>query len=257
LGIPVETHTGIMARLEYKYRVPYELKDSLRADMLPYLKHDNFSAKMPDKEYTVRSVYYDTPALSSYYEKLSGIRIRNKFRIRGYNELTGDSHVFVEIKRRDTNYISKDRALMPYAELGKFLQNSDLTRVTNHSLEYEKRLASARNFLYHMLHDRLQPVINVVYEREAFECKFSSGLRVTFDLNIRSRITNTYENLFEEDQMESLFSKEFVLEIKYGTILPSWVPAVINKYELRKESVSKYCLSLELHMKNKVFFNPY
>jgi SPX domain protein involved in polyphosphate accumulation len=246
-----------MARLEYKYKVPYEIKDSLRADMMPYLKHDNFSAKMANKEYTVRSVYYDTPALTSYYEKLSGVRIRNKFRIRGYNELTNDSHVFVEIKRRDTSYISKDRALMPFAELNKFLQNSDLASVANHSVEYEQRLASARNFLFHLLKDRLQPLINVVYEREAFECKFSSGLRITFDMNIRSRITNTVDNLFEEDQMETLFAKDFVLEVKYGTILPSWVPGIINKYGLIKESVSKYCLCLELHMKNKVFYNPY
>jgi len=245
-----------MARLEYKYKVPYDVKDRLRADMMPFLKYDGFSDKMPDKEYTVRSIYYDTPSLQSFYEKLSGVRIRNKFRIRGYNGLTDDSHVFVEIKRRDTSYISKDRALMPYSELGKFLNDADLSRVSNHSVEYEQRVSSARNFLYYLKRNRLQPVINVVYEREAFECKFNSGLRITFDMNIRSRMTNTYETLYEEDHMDYLFAREFVLEVKYGTMLPAWVPAVINKYGLQKESVSKYCLSVELQMKNKVFYHP-
>jgi SPX domain protein involved in polyphosphate accumulation len=245
-----------MARLEFKYKVPCEAKNSLRADMLPFLKYDSFSDRMPKKEYTVRSIYYDTPSLQSYYEKLSGIKIRNKFRIRGYNELNDDSHVFVEIKRRDTSYISKDRALMPFAELGKFLANADLTRISNHSVEYENRVCSARNFLFYLMRDRLQPVINVVYEREAFECKFNSGLRITFDMNIRSRMTNTYKNLYEEDHMDCLFAREFVLEVKYGSMLPAWVPAVINKYRLQKESVSKYCLSVEQQMKNKVFYHP-
>jgi len=244
-----------MGRLEYKYLVPNDRKDYLLNDMMPYLKYDGFSDRMPDKKYTVRSVYFDSPTLTSYYEKLSGIKIRNKFRIRGYNELTPDSKVFVEIKRRDTSYISKDRALVPFSGLKDFLNYSDLTQVQNHSVEYERRLTSAKNFLYFLLKHNLRPVINVVYERIAFECKFGSGLRVTFDLDIRSQLTNTFENLFDNYNLKLLYSSNFVLEIKYGVVLPSWVPGIINKYSLRKESISKYALSIDQHMENKILVN--
>lgn len=246
-----------MARLEFKYRVPGHLREHLHNDIIQYLNYDGFSNKMPDKEYTVRSTYFDSPDLQSYHEKLSGVRIRNKFRIRGYNLKTPESYVFVEIKRRDTSYISKDRALVLYSDLYKFLASSDLGFVQNHSVEYEKRVSSARNFLYYMHRNRLQPMIVVSYERRAFECKFNSGLRVTFDMNVRSRLTHTMDDLFDNENMAKLYPNgDFVLEVKYGAVLPSWVPGIINKYSLRKESISKYTLSMDIHMQNKIFVHP-
>ena len=175
-----------MVRYENKFLVPNEWKDDLRKDIMPYLKYDFYSEIRPFKEYTVRSIYLDTPGLSSYYEKLAGIEIRNKFRVRGYNEVTPDSKVFFEIKRKDNVFVSKDRVPVCYNGMNDFLKFSDLSEVANHTFEYEERLKSARNFIFYLKRDRLKPIINVVYEREAMECKFGSGLRVTFDMNIRN-----------------------------------------------------------------------
>jgi len=244
-----------MARLEFKYLVPNTRKEELMKDIMPYLKHDYYSEKREQKEYTVRSIYLDTPVLTSYYEKLAGLKIRNKFRIRGYNELTPDSIVFVEIKRKENDFVSKDRALLFFPELKDFLNRNDLTKIRNHSIEYEKRLASAKNFLFYLTKDKLEPIINVVYEREAMECKFGSGLRVTFDMNIRSYLTHCFDNLFNNVEMETLFPSHFILEIKYNKALPQWVPVIINKYNLRKESLSKYALSIDWHLKNKVLIH--
>jgi hypothetical protein len=245
-----------MARLENKYLVPVARKEELLNDMMLYLKHDSFSEKRPEKEYTVRSIYLDTSSLTLYYEKLAGIKIRNKFRIRGYNELTKDSAVFLEIKRKENNYISKDRAPMLYSELNYFFDHKDLNKILNHTPEFEKRLTAAKNFIFYLTKDKLNPLINVVYEREAFECKFGSGLRVTFDMNIRSYLTQTFNNLFDNTEMELLYPSYFILEIKYNSILPSWVPSIINKYSLRKEALSKYALNIEWHLKNKFLIHP-
>jgi len=242
-----------MYRIENKYFVPSERKEELLNDIMPYLKHDCYSEQRPSKEYTVRSIYLDTPVLTSYYEKLAGLKVRNKFRIRGYNELTSDVQVFAEIKKKENEYITKDRALLFYSDLNDFLKNKDMTKILNHTVEYEKRLFSASNFFFYQMKDKLNPIINVVYEREAFECKFGSGLRVTLDMNIRSFLTQTCDNLFEERDMEVLYPSRFVLEIKYRKALPAWVPIIINKYNLRKEAISKYVLSVDWHMKNRIF----
>lgn len=246
-----------MYRQENKYWVPNDRKDELLNDIMPYLKHDDYSEGRPLKEYTVRSIYLDTPVLTSYYEKLAGLKVRSKFRIRGYNELTPDSSVFAEIKRKENDYITKDRALLFYSDLNDFINHKDITKIRNHTIEYQKRLASARNFFFYFMKDKLNPVINVVYEREALECKFGSGLRVTFDMNIRSFLTQTYDDLFDDAEMELLRSSHFVLEVKYRKALPSWVPTIINKYSLRKEAISKYALSLSWHLKNKIFIHSF
>lgn len=244
-----------MARIENKYLYPKKLKDDILRDMKPYLQHDYYSELEPEKHYTVRSIYLDTPELTTYYEKLSGLKIRNKYRVRGYNTLTEYANVFLEIKRKDMGYIKKDRVPVPYNDLNDFLVNADLSKVRNHSSQYQKRLISAQNFIYYLLNYRLKPVINVVYEREALECKFGSGLRITFDMNIRSKPVQSYDTLFEEDDMDILNPSYDVLEIKHYQALPSWVPKVVNKYNLRKEAVSKYALSVEWHMTNKILIH--
>lgn len=159
----------------------------------------------------------------------------------------------MEIKRKDENYVSKDRIPILYTEINNFMNNMDLTKISNHTIEYEKRIKAAKNFFFYFSKNKLKPLINVVYEREAFECKFGSGLRVTFDINIRSFLTQTYDNLFDNAEMEILYPSHFVLEIKYYRALPSWVPKLINKYDLKKEAISKYALSMDYHLRNKIF----
>lgn len=241
-----------MYRLENKYFVPNHRREELLNDMMPYLRHDKYSEERPLKAYTVRSIYLDTPVLTSYYEKLAGLKVRNKFRIRGYNKLTPETKVFAEIKRKENDYITKDRALLFYSDINNFLYNKDMSKILNHTVQYEKRLSSARNFFFYQVKDKLNPIINVIYEREALECKFGSGLRITLDLNIRSFLTQTCDDLFEEPETEVLYPSHFVLEIKYRKVLPSWVPIVINKYNLRKEAISKYVLSVDWHLKNRI-----
>ncbi len=112
-----------MSRLECKYLFPFEKKNELVNDLKPYLVHDSYSESRELKQYTVRSIYLDTHSLTSYYEKLAGLKVRNKFRIRGYNNFSKDSAVFTEIKRKENNFISKDRALLLYSELYNFLKS--------------------------------------------------------------------------------------------------------------------------------------
>jgi hypothetical protein len=56
------------------------------------------SPKNSSAEYTVRSVYFDSPQFNAT-TKIDGVRPQ-KFRIRGYNLQQEDSLTFLEIKRR-------------------------------------------------------------------------------------------------------------------------------------------------------------
>jgi len=70
-------------RLEYKFLFPANRVDELREAVRPFVFMDEYAALEKNKEYTVRSIYYDTMRLDDYLDKLAGIKIRKKLRIRG------------------------------------------------------------------------------------------------------------------------------------------------------------------------------
>lgn len=63
-------------RLEYKFLVSFERLDELREAIRPFVFIDEYADREIDKEYTVKSIYYDTMRLDDYRDKLAGIKIR-------------------------------------------------------------------------------------------------------------------------------------------------------------------------------------
>ena len=72
-------------RLEYKFLVSNDDLPRLRKKMRPFLDVDPFAKDKEGNQYTVRSIYYDTSSYDYYHEKMDGIKIRKKLRIRSYN----------------------------------------------------------------------------------------------------------------------------------------------------------------------------
>jgi hypothetical protein len=68
----------------------YEIKYLVDVAAVPQLCEDLTSRLDPDEQgpagYGVWSLYYDTPGLRFYWEKIEGIRFRRKLRIRHYGE---------------------------------------------------------------------------------------------------------------------------------------------------------------------------
>ena len=137
-----------MPRLEYKYYLPVDYIDDFRRDILPFLNYDKYMLGLPKKEYTVRSIYMDSPCLITFCEKESGLVIRNKYRIRGYNFQSDDSIVFLEIKRKKVDYVSKNRAKLYYRDLNKFLETKDFS-LLHKCGNSDCAISDARNFLFH------------------------------------------------------------------------------------------------------------
>ncbi|MFA7419686.1 MAG: polyphosphate polymerase domain-containing protein [Melioribacteraceae bacterium] len=242
-----------MSRLEYKYLVSSNVIDELRSEITPFLNHDKYTLIRPNKEYTVRSIYLDTLSLSSYYEKLSGVADRSKFRIRVYNEQLPNSYGFLEIKSKKCDFVFKDRTKIQLSDVINFLEGNNGKSQDGHTSIQE----NANNFLFHYKSKRLVPIVNIIYDREAFECKLGSTLRVTFDKNLRSSVATGINELYNNSKVKTSLDNFFVLEIKFHKVLPSWVPRIINKFHLRREAVSKYTISVERHQVNDRFYPQY
>ncbi|MCP4569259.1 MAG: polyphosphate polymerase domain-containing protein [FCB group bacterium] len=234
-------------RLEYKFLVPNSQLNLLRQDILPYVDVDPYVKALDSLHYTVRSIYCDTLRRDCYGDKIEGLRVRKKFRVRGYNEVNDSSPLFLEIKRKYINAISKNRAPIRQHDLHQFLCSGDSDKYTISLSNNGKEKRDAQRFLYHYYSQRLAPTILIVYEREAFFCKFDRSLRITFDKYLRSRPTCTFDGLFSETDMRSAYSGYFVLEVKFGGRLPSWLQNVLKNNRAVRLALSKYTICLDSH----------
>lgn len=234
-------------RVEFKYLAPKDVLDDIRRDLAPYVLADALGGKKRDGEYTVRSIYYDTPQLECYDTKLDGLKVRNKFRIRGYDQPEPDSLVFLEIKRKFSNFISKHRSPLWSRDLEAFLESTDvdkyiLTKGSNRERE------DAERFLFHYHRHRLIPATLVVYDREAFLGRFDPSIRITFDKNLRRSASPSPAILYDERCLEPVMAHAFILEVKFfRCALPAFVRSIIRRYELPRMALSKYSTCMDSH----------
>lgn len=234
-------------RYEYKFKLPVTILDEVRDLMSNYVHVDPYADRMPDKEYTVRSIYLDTRDMKFYREKMAGIRIRKKLRIRAYNQPVDDSLVFLEIKRKDGVFISKDRAPLEYQHLNPLLKTGEVESFVKTANGKPTEYDAAKKFFFHLSRQGLYPKILIIYEREPFTSKFDHSFRITFDKNLRSVITNTYDEFVDERDLVHTMPGYFILEAKFFAGLPEWFRAILRKYELQRMALSKYCMGLDSH----------
>ncbi len=236
-------------RLEYKYLVANSLLPRLRALVAPFVEPDQYMRARPDG-YTVRSIYFDTLGLKSYYDKTAGLKERKKVRVRGYNERDEGEIVFLEVKRKDDMFITKSRAPIPYKQLQELLLSGDLERFIETSNAFPRALEDARCFFFHLWNAHRWPTMLVIYEREAYESKCNYSLRLTIDKHIRSVAHPKLNSLFSEEGVVYSLPRYSVLEIKlYGGSIgfPSWLRRVVGALDLRKMSISKYVICSDAH----------
>lgn len=240
-----------MSRLEYKYLVPIELLPTLRHLILPYVELDYYASITGIGNYTVRSVYFDTPDLKYFFDKIEGLEIRKKVRVRVYNRLNESSLFFLEIKRKKQNTIMKSRAKYNVKYLPELFGANENNNEIFKSIGSEDNYLKFKTFYYHIYKDVLHPVVLVCYEREAYFHKFNKTLRITMDLNLRSSLTNQLDQLYHEDKNVNCLYNKFILEIKFFGGLPIWLNNIIASLQLKRQAVSKYTICLERNLKNE------
>jgi hypothetical protein len=231
-------------RLEYKYLVPNELLPELRAMIAPFVEADRYSSKPTG--YTVRSIYFDTATLDCYHDKMAGLRVRRKIRIRGYNEYKKNNIVFLEIKRKYGMSIAKNRAPVAYECIRDLFVSGDVEQYVLNGEDSPNALEDASRFFFHVYRGSLRPIVLIIYEREAYYSKFGS-LRITLDKNLRSSIYPSTDALFSEDGILYSTPRHFILELKFGGGLPSWLKPIIATLGLRQQALSKYIICVDRH----------
>jgi hypothetical protein len=244
-----------MLRYERKYLVPNSAMNQLRKRLLPFVYVDENTLPTDDghPQYTVRSIYFDSRGLDFYAEKMEGLLLRRKFRIRGYNNQEPGSKVVFEIKRKIENRIKKHRSFFKFQDAEQVLLTGNIDRYILKEKSSPVYVEDAQRFLFHIKKQNLSPSCLVVYEREAWHGKFDHGVRITFDKNIRSLHHPELASLYHENNLSLLFDNHFILEIKYYTDqMPLWARSLVQDFKLRHDALSKYTIGFDASANRKL-----
>lgn len=100
-------------------------------------------------------------------------------------------------------------------------------------------------FIFEAIKNRLRSNLWVNYKRTAFQSKRYPSLRITFDDDVISIPADDGFSFNLSSLPRRLFKDASILEIKYNGTLPFWVHDIIQRYNLFREPISKYCNAVE------------
>ncbi len=231
----VATHQTLN-RFEVKYLVATRRVPGLLAELGGYLQRD--SHWEDDWGYSLSSVYWDTPDLRFFWEKIEGMKFRRKLRFRRYGQ-TPD--VFVEVKQREDRTLQKRRVRWPLEQVEAVFGQGDggvrFAAAAGDTVATEVALLIERY--------RLRPTMAIRYRRRAFFGAFDPELRVTVDGRIQYHPSDFNLRTPFESGRAVLDPRVSVLEIKYDHRAPIWLTKAICRQELRMVRMSKYCSAID------------
>lgn len=223
-------------RFEFKYIIPARLSALLEAELRDFMEVDPFCRTRPEQSYLVRSLYFDAPDYSCYYEKIDGMLDRQKFRLRTYDE-PGSSPCYLELKGRQNHFSYKHRIPID-ARLRDLIESGSWS-----TLAAAGGPAVLDCFAVSACRRNLGPRVVVEYRRRPYISRRDYRFRVTFDYELRGIAANKLDRA--SGRTAAVLPGHTVLEIKFEHAVPAWFQRLIAAYELRRVSISKYCRAAE------------
>ena len=179
-------------------------------------------------KYRIRSLYFEDPALSCYFDKLNGLENREKYRIRFYN--SDLSYVRLEKKEKRGKMCLKTFEGIS-AEFAETLLSPDPEPWGGELVDC---------FCRKIRYESFRPLFFVDYERSAF-LHPAGNVRITLDRNITA---SSFVSSLTDDccPIPVLEPGTSVLEVKFDEYFPPYLSALLEDIPKLSASVSKFCL---------------
>lgn len=233
-------HTLQTSRFELKYIIDEQRAAGIRDFISSHLEHDEHAKPELGYAYSLSSLYMDSPSLTLFNQTRHGIKNRFKLRIRFYDD-NPDSPAFLEIKRRVTDVISKERATVTREAVGHLLSGDGPSQSwlmrDNSNPESGSALLNFWNLCDHI---DAAGRIYVSYTREAYVSPNSNSVRVTFD---RQLFGTPHEQGCEISLPSDGVRPNVggtILELKFTDRFPEWLRELVQAFDLQRTSVPKY-----------------
>ncbi|MGE0491867.1 MAG: VTC domain-containing protein [Vulcanimicrobiota bacterium] len=228
----------MLPRFELKFLISHAQKERIRELVTEILKPDPYGHL---GVYRVTSLYYDTPGLTAYWEKVDGVASRRKYRLRFYGPLESADTFFMEIKGREDRVVLKQRSrLEPAAARRKLVELESLAGLTSQALDH---LDTAEAVELEGYRQQLRPAATVTYLREAWIGILESRLRLTFDQFCQGGPPGSF-NFREAAALHA--PSQSIMEVKFDHQIPRWLSDRITEVEARPVRFSKYANAVEM-----------
>ena len=182
-----------------------------------------------DGKYHIRSLYFDNIDDKALREKLDGVNVREKYRIRLYNH----DHSFIRLERKFKHGGLGYKSSAPLTkEEAEAIANGDVDWMAQSDNEV------ILDFYTKIRNQGLRPSVIVDYTREPFV--YSAGnVRVTLDYDIRTSLRCT-DFLNPDCITIPIKDSSSILEVKWDNYLPDVIRNAIQLDSRHSTAFSKY-----------------
>ena len=216
----------IQYRHEWKHELSWSDVFAIRQRLQAVAEADPHAV---DGKYQIRSLYFDNTADKALREKIDGVNMREKFRIRYYNGDLSVIHLEKKSKRNGlgTKYI---------AELSAAEAQAIVDGEIDWMLDSDRPLV--QELYCKMRYQGLRPKTIVDYIREPFIYP-PGNVRVTFDYDIRTGLSCT-DFLNPDCVTIPAGDAPILLEVKWDGYLPDIIRDAVQMPGRRVTAFSKY-----------------
>lgn len=222
-------------RHEYKYLCTAGEKAVLKAKLSAMMKPDSHTL---GGSYLVRSLYFDDSRNSCFFDNEDGSDPRYKYRMRAYN--CDDGFIVLERKMKIRSKTSKMSARITKAQAQMLIDG----KIPDPDSSCSEILSS---MLTDMKRKDMRPAVIVQYERIPFVERVGN-VRITLDTYISS--SQSFSDFFKKDIPRRMIlpDNKCLLEVKWDTLLPSYIYKTLNTDNLQWCTFSKYYLCRKFNL---------
>ena len=169
---------------------------------------------------------------TSFRESLENPCFDEKVRLRTYQEHPAeDSQVFLEIKKKTENLVTKRRLAADLLTAEAYL-DGDYSQLTD--LQIDKEMAWLTQHFGH-----IQPMMYIGYNRYSMKGVEDERIRITFDHDLTYRPYDL-SLLAGRHGGHLLPANHVIMEVKIPEACPLWLSEIMDRYQLSPSSFSKY-----------------
>lgn len=224
---------NVFKRYERKFILTEKQFERFLPAVEKYLVLDPYcSGRTP---YHLRNLYYDTADRHLISHSVRGPTFQQKIRIRKYGTYgDGQKNVYLEIKGKTTQVVTKRRTLVTEEEAYDFLERK---------IPPKGRDILAKQIVAEMVYFLdlypLKKSMFIAYDRLAYFAKNDPEFRITFDTNITA-----HENDFSFEKpkkgVKLLAPGTVLLEVKFAHAVPLWFARILSEQKVFMGRYSKY-----------------
>jgi len=228
----------IFSRFEFKYIIKRNISEAIQNEVKNFTKIDGYANYK--SKYLVRSLYFDNNLFSNFHDKVDGVKKRYKFRIRTYTDHENfHTPLFLEMKGRNNLRTYKVRTKINKNDLNFFYKKKNLLDLKYRHLKNKL----IEKFIFDSYKKKITPKVLIDYNRLPLINKNGLYFRLTFDSNIKACQSNSIFNSAYDWKL--CIPGNDILEVKFDFTIPPWFHRIIQSYQLKRISVSKFVIGME------------